>query len=798
MSGAKSKRKQCGSQPAPIGEGSQRCGSQPAPADGSQPVPGVGSQSDGDTDYADMPQIFGEDGDQSWKRASSQTMSPQEFLKEFSSERRLIPLNRLGVHQINRKGKPLNGAQVLSLMMRFRKGSQGGGEDFQTYRYSPARVVEPDPSDLGATARHTNAMAAIDHRIRGVDDPTNKGLFGLFSKSHLWSAVWGMTGRCVKEDLDPDAPYLEPPKDQPDFAFAEENGLWCEVVRWEGAKRYPEVLEQLMRSENFDATSALAEDEVTFLDDILGIINRGVVTAVGEREYDAVARTILATPGQSFTAKDVEPRYNLAKVLGKTHLEFLSRYCTLWVDFKTITIPNKALQALTKLPPKCPWLKICLMCDNYMTAEPKTRVGGKGVADNWGLKEIDDIMETMSGLQLGELETIPAAFLDAYRAEKIPNASPELLYKTQCRFLVRVGAALRGKKRDEWRDELARYEASLRTKFADGQLPPHVLKLAPAASSQVTKKEAKEQSAASSQVDESPALQFDDHGKVKDDMSCLARSQGLAVGSACSLVKNVKGAKRNRLGTVTRIEETGLTVTFSADDEAGLAEVTLTCALNVLKAVDPPKAKKAKVEKAADAKPVADGAEWKSYDEGAVKVAVKHHMTSFLQQLRIQHAPAQQIVALYENPPLMVAKEELQPLALRIIPNVHDLRLAASGEVGDVTVDFKGGGETVQFTMLEEEDKGMQMQGTTMIIDPYDFIAASSNDAREYAGGCAELTRVASGVLSVPFNDYTTADAPLRPTKASKLRLECKIHYWTNAGKVPRGSALALAPQPSQ
>ena len=68
-------------------------------------------------------------------------LSPQEFLQKYSSERRLIPLNRLGVHLVNRKGKPLNGAQVLALMMRFRKGSRGGGEDFQIYCYSPARVV---------------------------------------------------------------------------------------------------------------------------------------------------------------------------------------------------------------------------------------------------------------------------------------------------------------------------------------------------------------------------------------------------------------------------------------------------------------------------------------------------------------------------------------------------------------------------------------------------------------------------------------------------------------------------------
>ena len=199
---------------------------QPASENGLQPASENGLQPASENGLPPAP----EDGlppasedDQGPKTACSQEISPAEFLQKYSSERRLIPLNRLGVHPINRKGKPLNGAQVLSLMIRFRKGSRGGGEDFQHYRYMPARVVEPDPQDPNATLRHTNNMAAIDHRIRPVADPSNKGLFGLFSKSHLWSAVWGMTGQCVKESHDPDAPILAPPTDQPDFAFTEEN-----------------------------------------------------------------------------------------------------------------------------------------------------------------------------------------------------------------------------------------------------------------------------------------------------------------------------------------------------------------------------------------------------------------------------------------------------------------------------------------------------------------------------------------------------------------------------------------------
>jgi hypothetical protein len=55
-----------------------------------------------------------------------------------------------------------------------------------------------------------------------------------------------------------DAPTLQPPHGQPDFAFTEQNGLWCEAVRKKKRRTVSE--ERLAASENFDAASALAED----------------------------------------------------------------------------------------------------------------------------------------------------------------------------------------------------------------------------------------------------------------------------------------------------------------------------------------------------------------------------------------------------------------------------------------------------------------------------------------------------------------------------------------------------------
>ena len=85
--------------------------------------------------------------------------------------------------------------------------------------------------------------------------------------------------------------------------------------------------------------------------------------------------------------------------------------------------------------------------------------------------------------------------------------------------------------------------------------------------------------------------------------------------------------------------------------------------------------------------------------------------------------------------------------------------------------------------ILAENSYGRE-SGSTLIIDPLEFISESSDFAMEYEGGCVELKRVMSGVLSVPFREYTTTDANLRPIKKSNIRWDCKITYWTNEAKI--------------
>ena len=97
--------------------------------------------------------------------------------------------------------------------------------------------------------------------------------------------------------------------------------MWCEMIRWQGVVDYPEVLTQLMQSENFDAASSLAEDEISLLRDIKDKQQQGAVEIrTGEREYDAIVRDVLGQPGQVYKATDVWCRYNLCKIIGYVHV----------------------------------------------------------------------------------------------------------------------------------------------------------------------------------------------------------------------------------------------------------------------------------------------------------------------------------------------------------------------------------------------------------------------------------------------------------------------------------------------
>ena len=276
------------------------------------------------------------------------------------------------------------------------------------------------------------------------------------------------------------------------------------------------------------------------------------------------------------------------------------------------------------------------MVDNYQTAEPVTAVMGKGIADNWCATTITEIVRDEE-LELSEVETAACSLIDTYSKKLlIKHVSMEtgLLHKVRCRLASKIGAVLRDKKkRKQWRTELSNLECAARKKllpFVDGLLPEHVLEV-------VKPPEVKAASSQLVEVDEAPALTFDETGTLLHDFADKAREKGLAVGTLCAAARNCQGITKDRPGTVVGFGANTVEVRFDKLDD--LEEATHSFPLASIKhrTAPPPELKRQKKHiDAADMKSLEKtvvGIEWKPFDDHTIAAQMMNFMLTLNEQL---------------------------------------------------------------------------------------------------------------------------------------------------------------------
>ena len=307
------------------------------------------------------------------------------------------------------------------------------------------------------------------------------------------------------------------------------------------------------------------------------------------------------------------------------------------MDFNEITISNGCLQALCKMP-RFPWLIVSLVVDNYQTAEPVTAVMGKGIADNWCANTITEIVRDEE-LELSEVETAACSLIDTYSKKLlIKHVSMEtgLLHKVRCRLASKIGAVLRDKKkRKQWRTELSNLECAARKKllpFVDGLLPERVLEV-------VKPPEVKAASSQLVEVDEAPALTFDETGTLLHDFADKAREKGFAVGTLCAAARVCQGITKDRPGTVVRFGANTVDVRFDKLDD--LEEATHSFPLGSLKvrtAAPQLKRQKKHIDDA-DMKAMealgktVEGIEWQPFDDHTIAAQMMNFMLTLNEQL---------------------------------------------------------------------------------------------------------------------------------------------------------------------
>ena len=288
--------------------------------------------------------------------------------------------------------------------------------------------------------------------------------------------------------------------------------------------------------------------------------------------------------------------------------------------------------------PRFPWLIVSLVVDNYQTAEPVTAVMGKGIADNWCANTITEIVRDEE-LELSEVETAACSLIDTYSKKLlIKHVSMEtgLLHKVRCRLASKIGAVLRDKKkRKQWRTELSNLECAARKKllpFVDGLLPERVLEV-------VKPPEVKAASSQVVEVDEAPALTFDETGTLLHDFADKAREKGLAVGSLCTAARACQGINKDRPGTVLRFGTNTVDVRF--DKLGDLEEATHSFPLGSLKvrtAAPQLKRQKKHIDDA-DMKAMealgktVEGIEWQPFDDHTIAAQMMNFMLTLNEQL---------------------------------------------------------------------------------------------------------------------------------------------------------------------
>ena len=211
--------------------------------------------------------------------------------------------------------------------------------------------------------------------------------------------------------------------------------------------------------------------------------------------------------------------------------------------------------------------------------------------------------------------------------------------------------------------------------------------------------------------------------------------------------------------------------------------------------------------------PLPAAIEWNCWSGQEMDAIVRHALMVFNRRLAIQFAPTHDQVCILEKPRILIAKVDLQPLALRIIPNATSLTAAVkskSKKHGEIIPDWTITGtgsdlDSASYTRVQVEESLGEQNGSKLIVDLTAFLKASSAAAKRYRGQAphSELVSVQSGTLEFNIGQFKSIDANFhtgRNVSKSKagmkqeagLQIAGRMRYWTNTSKVPRGSAIAL------
>ena len=342
-----------------------------------------------------------------------------------------IPLDSVAPSWLNRRGAPLSARHCHDLAERFDTVSP-----FEVRRYFPAICHEADPNQPLRVAQHYNKMAQASPLLAPIEE---RQLYGSLAKSHLWAALFAMSRGTVFWFGDPQKGRMKPNQDQTQLMEHIRSGLHYRVIRWSAVVEFPDIVLQIMDTDNESSSHDLPEDELGLARRVIAL--KGTEAKPGKMVSEAIGEEILKTPGGKWTQCDVTSMYKCVRYIQDMHFDFLTQFHSLLGDVE-IVVPTRFYSEVARLNE--PWAMIAVLADQIMTPKKVAiKYRGSWQACNWRTRDVTALKAMFAsdemrklGQMIGDIYTTYTDFCKRAAEAGIPKPG---FFNAICKFMWKTG-----------------------------------------------------------------------------------------------------------------------------------------------------------------------------------------------------------------------------------------------------------------------------------------------------------------------------------------------------------------------
>ena len=147
-------------------------------------------------------------------------------------------------------------------------------------------------------------------------------------------------------------------------------GMFFLVVKFDMVKHHAEQLRLLIDADNFDASFSLGQTDIALLEAVHAS-TKILAPVPPTTTWDLLLPLMEKIKGAAWTQEDIACVYNFLKVVGDAHVDFLLQFAP-FVDFDAVCLdPRDWDWAAMCLPPTMGWLKVCILCVQFMSDDEK-------------------------------------------------------------------------------------------------------------------------------------------------------------------------------------------------------------------------------------------------------------------------------------------------------------------------------------------------------------------------------------------------------------------------------------------